>query len=44
MAICTSLSIVKENLVNDKINFQSCFKLYVDEFKVQNCTFTTEFC
>jgi len=44
MAICTSLSIIKENLINDKTNSQTCFKLYVDEFNVQNCTFTIEFC
>jgi hypothetical protein len=44
MAICTSFSIIKGNLVNDKTNFQTCFKLYVDEFNVQNWTFTIEFC
>ncbi len=43
MAICTSLSIIKENLINDKTNSQTCFKLYADEFNVQNCTFTIEF-
>jgi hypothetical protein len=35
---------MKENLVNDKTNFQTCFKLYIDEYNVQNCTFTIEFC
>jgi hypothetical protein len=43
MAICTSLSIIKENLINDKTNSQTCFKLYVGEFNFQNCTFTIEF-
>jgi hypothetical protein len=44
MAICTSFSIIKENLINDKTNPQTYFKLYVDEFNVQNYTFTIEFC
>jgi hypothetical protein len=44
VAICTSFSIIKENLVNDKTNSQTCFKLYVDEFNVRKCTFTIEFC
>ncbi len=44
IAISTSLNIITENFVNDKTGFQTYFKLYIDEYNVQNCTFTIEFC